>query len=1293
MATVVLQAAGAGLGTLIGGPLGGMIGRAVGAVAGSFIDQKLFGGGKATTGARLSDLRVMASSEGAPIPRLWGRMRVAGQVIWATDLIERKQTDSGGKGSGGGSGGKVRTYSYYANFAVALCEGEIDRIGRVWADGKEFDLGGVTARLHTGSETQEADSLISAIEGAGNTPAYRGIAYVVFEQLPLANFGNRLPQLSFEVFRSGQGVESHVRAVSIIPGSTEFGYDTAIVTRSGGEGVTLPENAHASAERSDFSVSMDQLTATCRNVGAAALVVTWFGSDLRCGQCELKPGVDSAQKETSPEPWQAGGIGRSAAHLVSLHDGGPAFGGTPSDASVIRAIGDLRARGLKVMFHPFVAMDIAAGNARPDPYGGPEQAAYPWRGRITCSVAPGRAGSPDRTAACATEIAAFAGSALPQHFTPSGMTVNYAGPAEWSYRRMILHYAKLCALAGGVDAFLIGSELAGLTTLRREANQFPFVAVLRTLAREVKAILPGALVSYGADWTEYAGHQPQDGTGDVFFHLDPLWSAPEVGFIGIDNYMPLADWRDGDQHTDRLAGWRSIYDTSYLKANICGGEAFDWYYRNPADRALQLRTPISDGAFGKPWVFRRKDLLGWWANRHFDRPGGVEATAATGWVPQSKPFWFTEAGCAAIDKGANEPNAFIDAKSVESRLPPFSGGARDDLMQARHLAALDEYWSDPARNPVSQVNGMRMVDAGRIFLWAWDARPYPQFPARDDLWSDAVNHARGHWLNGRAGLLPLGPLVAEVMAGYGLGDVDVSGVEGLVAGFIIDRVMSGRDALEALMTAMGIDAVESGGRLRVFMRGKSTVVPMTADELAEAAAEAPLYRITRTQETELPQTIKLSYVEASLDYRLAVAEARREGGSVKHDGLIELPAAVAQEQALKRAQVVLQEAWAGRESAELALPPSALALEPGDVLALDLGGSCQLRIEEVSDGALRKVRARSFDAAVQQPADAPARGVAAATVVIYGPPAVQVMDLPLAENTTSPQSPWVAASSAPWPGALAIYRQTGAASFAFDSEIDTPAVMGALQAPLAAGPLDCLDRGNAVLVRLASGAVFSIGLDALLQGGNLAAVGSALNGWEIVQFANAELVDAQTWRLSLLLRGQSGSAPEMRALRPAGERFVLLDEAVVQPALNLSQAGLEQTWRLGPAEMDLGRGQTSVSLRSAMLGLRPLAPVRLRAVRQGSDVLVSWIRRSRLGGDSWDVIEVPLGEEREAYRVDVLSGAQVKRSVSVSESQWLYRAADMAADLGAAASDVTLRVAQLSTTFGAGAATQGTFHV
>ncbi|WP_374333025.1 glycoside hydrolase/phage tail family protein, partial [Aestuariivirga sp.] len=1070
-------------------------------------------------------------------------------------------------------------------------------------------------------------------------------------------------------------------------------YDTEIVTSTAEEGVTLSENAHASAEDSDFTVSLDQLQASCRNMGAASLVVAWFGQDLRCGRCELRPGVEYADKQTAPDAWSVNGIGRDGAHVVSRRDGGPAYGGTPSDASVIRAIRDLRARRLKVMFHPFVLMDIAPGNGLPDPFGGAEQAAYPWRGRITCAPAPGRPGTPDKTAACATEIAGFVGSAQPAHFAATGLTVHYAGPAEWSFRRMILHYAKLCALAGGVDAFLIGSELVGLTTLRRDGNVFPFVAALAQLAQEVKAILPEARISYGADWTEYAGHQPQDGTGDVFFHLDPFWALPQVGFVGIDNYMPLADWRDGSQHLDRRAGWRSIHDTAYLTSNIAGGEDFDWFYRSEGDRALQRRTPIGDGAHGKPWVFRRKDLRGWWSNPHVDRPGGVEAPLPTSWVPQSKPFWFTEAGCAAVDKGANAPNAFIDAKSAESRLPPFSSGARDDLMQARYVAALDTYWSAAANNPASVIDGQRMVDVRRIFLWAWDARPFPQFPARDDVWADAVNHGRGHWLNGRTGMLPLGGLVADVMQSHGLSDVDAAAVDGLVAGFLIDRVMTGREALEGLMSAMGLDAVESGGRLRVFMRRDAMVTPLSPDGLAELSPDAPLYRITRAQETELPGAIKLSYVEAGLDYRLAVVEARHPGGA-RGDGLIELPAAVAQEQAQKRAQVMLQEAWAGRESVELALPPSLLALEPGDALSLALdGGDYLLRITEVSEGGLRKIRGRSFDAAVQEAADAPGRGEAADTAIIYGPPAVQVMDLPLAETSATPHAPWIAAAAAPWPGALALYRRTGAAAFAYDSEIDTPASMGVLLQPLAAGPVDCFDRGSQLTVRLSSGAVFSKGLDELLQGANLAAVGSTATGWEILQFATAELIDVQTWRLSLLLRGQSGSGPEMRALRPAGERFVLLDEAVVQPKLSLAQAGLEQTWRLAPADDDLSRAQASVTLRGTLLGLRPLSPVRLQAVRQGGDMLFSWIRRSRTGGDSWEVSEVPLAEEREAYRVEVMAGPLVKRTAVVGESRWLYRAGEIAADLGAGTSVFTLRVAQLSGSFGAGAPLQETIHV
>ena len=140
MATVVLQYAGAALGTFLGGPIGGIIGRAAGAIAGNIVDQSLFGTTRRSIGPRLNDLRVMASEEGAPIPRLWGRMRISGQVIWATNFEEVSRTTTQKASSKGGPKSKTTEYSYFANFAIGLCEGVADRVGRVWADGKEIDI-------------------------------------------------------------------------------------------------------------------------------------------------------------------------------------------------------------------------------------------------------------------------------------------------------------------------------------------------------------------------------------------------------------------------------------------------------------------------------------------------------------------------------------------------------------------------------------------------------------------------------------------------------------------------------------------------------------------------------------------------------------------------------------------------------------------------------------------------------------------------------------------------------------------------------------------------------------------------------------------------------------------------------------------------------------------------------------------------------------------------------------------------------------------------------------------------
>ncbi|SFP11530.1 hypothetical protein SAMN04244567_03816 [Paracoccus pantotrophus] len=108
-------------------------------------------------GARLDTLRITSATEGAVIPRLYGRMRIGGNIIWATDFREETKTTTQG-------GGKVKTteYLYYASFAVALCEGPVTGIGRIWADGKPMDMTGVTWRWYPGDETQAADPFMAA---------------------------------------------------------------------------------------------------------------------------------------------------------------------------------------------------------------------------------------------------------------------------------------------------------------------------------------------------------------------------------------------------------------------------------------------------------------------------------------------------------------------------------------------------------------------------------------------------------------------------------------------------------------------------------------------------------------------------------------------------------------------------------------------------------------------------------------------------------------------------------------------------------------------------------------------------------------------------------------------------------------------------------------------------------------------------------------------------------------------------------------------------------------------------
>ena len=371
MAAILLGGIGSALGAGFGGSIlglsgaviGGGIGSLIGTAIGTAIDSRIIASltpDQRQEGARLDELRVTSATEGAVIPSVYGRMRVGGNIIWATDFREEySETRQGGGGKGGGV--VVEEYSYFASIAVAIATGPIGGIGRIWADGSAFDVPGAVWRLHCGTETQMPDPFIEATMGAGFAPAYRGTAYIVFENLPLASFGNRLPQLSFEVYRPSEepdSAEQLLTAVNMIPSSGEFIYATEPITREVSGGAVLPENVNSTAGQCDFLTSLDQLEATAPNCKSVSLVVAWFGTDLRAGNCQIRPGVDSATKVTAPKLWLVNGVARAAAYVVSQISGSPAYGGTPSDFSVVQAIQELKARGFRVTFYPFLLVDV-----------------------------------------------------------------------------------------------------------------------------------------------------------------------------------------------------------------------------------------------------------------------------------------------------------------------------------------------------------------------------------------------------------------------------------------------------------------------------------------------------------------------------------------------------------------------------------------------------------------------------------------------------------------------------------------------------------------------------------------------------------------------------------------------------------------------------------------------------------------------------------------------------------------------------------------------------------------------
>ena len=382
----------------------------------------------------------------------------------------------------------------------------------------------------------------------------------------------------------------------------------------------------------------------------------------------------------------------------------------------------------------------------------------------------------------------------------------------------------------------------------------------------------------------------------------------------------------------------------------------------------------------------------------------------------------------------------------------------------------------------------------------------------------------------------------------------------------------------------------------------------------------------------------------------------------------------------------LSEARVARDTLRFALPPSKLDVAAGDVLRLQFDGIEQLlRVDRVEIGTEQMIEAVRIESETYNPVD-----LAEDAPLMSGfTPALPVfplfLDLPLMRGDEVPHAPHLAVTAEPWPGSAALYTSSDGDSYQFDRLIVARSTLGVLETPLGAACPGLYDRGSRVNVRLTSGSLVSVTELAMLNGANLAAIGDGSpENWELVQFQNAELVADKTYALTRLLRGQLGSDAWQPSEWPAGSYFVLLDGRPKQVDLQASERGLERFYRVGPASRASDDASyTGVSQAFDGVGLRPLSPCHLRVASNSAGHVASWIRRTRVGGDSWEAFDVPLGEESERYLVRVSHGAQVVRESVVTGPTWSYTAAEAAAD--GAGGGFQLSVAQLSAVYGVGA--------
>ncbi len=552
---------------------------------------------------------------------------------------------------------------------------------------------------------------------------------------------------------------------------------------------------------------------------------------------------------------------------------------------------------------------------------------------------------------------------------------------------------------------------------------------------------------------------------------------------------------------------------------------------------------------------------------------------------------------------------------------------------------------------------------------------------------------------------PTEPTVASIitdqclLAGLAADQIDVTGLTDTVHGYPITRVSSARGNIQPLLKAFFIDPVEVDGKVKFIKRANAgQVTTISFDDLAASEDDGQPgdpFPLVRAQEDELPRSITVQFMDVAADYQAGAEQALRQVTQSINDIADDIAICTNSDHAKKVADVLLFDAWSGRNRRSGKLTRQFADLTPGDVALVEYPrGTFQSRLlTRVSDtGVMIEFEAIDANAELYQVAPPGAAGDFGQTVDALPPPSqMQLLDIPLLRDVDDNAGLYVAQAGlgANWRGA-ALYVGQDESSLAFRGSVDVAAPIGFAESALGNWLPNTIDESNTVVVNVGPDTLSSSTRAAILTGTTNACAIGAEGRWEVLQFIRASSLGGGRYLLSGFKRGQRGTELNC-GNHQANDAFVLLVPlGLLRPVFDVAELGQTRKYRSVSNGLPLA-SVVSIDGINTGVGLKPLSPYNLRRSRTSGDLTITWARRTRLS-DNWLTGLVPLGESSEAYQVDVYTSAAfttVVRTLSVTARTAVYTSAQQVVDFGSAQAVVYVRIYQMSGAIGRGFSLQG----